>query len=120
VPVLLPHIRAGTLRALAVTSANRTPTLPEVPTTVALQYPKVISDNWYGLVAPAATPPEILKRIHTAALVALRSPELIEQYAKVSAVASPSSPAEYAAFVDAEQAKWGPIVKAIGFKQAQQ
>ena len=120
VPVLLPHIRAGTLRALAVTSANRTPTLPEVPTTVELQYPKVISDNWYGLVAPAATPPEILKRIHTAALVALRSPELIEQYAKVSAVASPSSLAEYAAFVDAEQAKWGPIVKAIGFKQAQQ
>jgi tripartite-type tricarboxylate transporter receptor subunit TctC len=117
VPVLLPHIRAGKLKALAVTSAKRAPSLPEVPTTAEANYPKVLSDNWYGLVAPAATPAGILRRIHTAATTALRSPELIEQYAKVSGIASPSSPQEYGAFLAEEQARWSRIVKAIGYKE---
>ncbi len=117
VPVLLPHIRSGKLKALAVTSGSRSSALADVPTTGELGYPKVLSDNWYGLVAPAGTPPDVLARVHAAATAALRSPELIEQYAKVSGVAFPSTPAEYAVFLDAEQAKWGPIVKAIGFKQ---
>ena len=117
VPVLLPHIRAGKLKALAVTSGSRASTLPDVPTTGELNYPKVLSDNWYGLVAPAATPPTILKRINEAAVAALRSPELVEQYAKVSGIASPSTPQEYAAFLAVEQAKWGAIVKAIGFRE---
>ena len=92
VPVLLPHIRAGKLKALAVTSGSRASTLPDVPTTGELNYPKVLSDNWYGLVAPAATPPAVLKRLNEAAVAALRSPELVEQYAKVSGIASPSTP----------------------------
>jgi len=117
VPVVLPHIRAGKLKALAVTSAARASTLPEVPTTAEERYPKVTSDNWYGLVAPAATPPAILKRIHAAAVAALRSPELVEQFAKVSGVAAPSTPEEYAVFLAAEQTKWNTIVKAIGFKE---
>ena len=117
VPVLLPHIRSGKLKALAITSANRSSALPDVPTTAELGYPKVNSDNWYGLVAPAGTPPEVLTRLHASATAALRSPEVIEQYAKVSGIAFPSSPAEYAVFIDTEQAKWGPVVKAIGFKQ---
>src|SRR4249920_2931638 len=119
VPVLLPHIRSGKLKALAITSANRSAALPDVPTTAELGYPKVNSDNWYGLVAPAGTPSDVLARIHASAAAALKSPEVIEQYAKVSGIAFPSSPAEYAAFIDAEQAKWGPVVKAIGFKQQQ-
>jgi len=117
VPVLLPHIRAGKLKALAVTSGSRASTLPDVPTTGELNYPKVLSDNWYGLVAPAATPPAVLKRLNEAAVAALRSPEVVEQYAKVSGVAAPSTPQEYAAFLAVEQAKWGPIVKAIGFRE---
>jgi tripartite-type tricarboxylate transporter receptor subunit TctC len=117
VPILLPHIRAGKLRALAVTSGTRASTLPDVPTTGELNYPRVVSDNWYGLVAPAATPPAVLKRINEAAVAALRSPGLLEQYTKVSGVAVPSTPQEYASFLAAEQAKWGAIVKAIGLKQ---
>jgi tripartite-type tricarboxylate transporter receptor subunit TctC len=116
VPILLPHIRSGKLKALAVTSARRAPSLPEVPTTADGGYPKVISDNWYGLVGPAGIPPPVLKRIHAAAVAALNSPELVEQYAKVSGVPMPSSPEEYAVFIAAEQARWGALVKAIGFK----
>jgi tripartite-type tricarboxylate transporter receptor subunit TctC len=117
VPILLPHIRSGKLKALAVTSAKRASSLPDVPTTVEAEYPNVTSDNWYGLLAPAATPSEVLKKIHAAAVAALRSPALVEQYAKVSGVASPGTPQDYAAFLAAEQAKWSKVVQAIGFKE---
>jgi len=117
VPVVLPHIRSGKFKALAVTSAKRAPPLPEVPTTAELGYPKVISDNWYALVAPAATPPAVLKRIHEAAVAALHSPALLEQFAKVSGIAFPSTPQEYAAFLSEEQARWSAIIRAIGFKE---
>lgn len=116
VPILLPHIRAGKLKALAITSARRASSLPDVPTTGELNYPKVNSDNWYGLVGPAGIPQAILKRIHAAAITALNAPDLIAQYGKVSGVPMPSSPEEYAAFIAAEQTKWGAVVKAIGFK----
>jgi tripartite-type tricarboxylate transporter receptor subunit TctC len=115
--VLLSHIRAGKLRALAVTSAKRAPSLPDVPTTAELKYPNVTSDNWYGLVAPAATPQDVLKRIHAAAMAALRSPALTEQYANVSGIPSPGTPQDYATFLASEQAKWSKIVTAIGFKE---
>ena len=117
VPILLGHIRAGKLRALAITSATRAPTLPDVPTTAEGKYPNVTSDNWYGLVMPAATPADIQKRVHAAAVAALKSAAVAEQFAKVGGVASPGTPQEYAAFVAAEQAKWSKIVTAIGFKE---
>jgi tripartite-type tricarboxylate transporter receptor subunit TctC len=116
VPVLLGHIRAGRLKALAVTSASRASTLPDVPTTAETGYPNVTSDNWYGLVAPAATPPEVLKKIHSAAVAALNSAAVKEQYAKVSGVPSPGTPEDYKRFLAAEQAKWSKVVRAIGFK----
>ena len=116
VPVLLSHIRAGKLRALAITSGRRTTTLPEVQTMGEGGYPKVLSDNWYGLVGPAGMPPAILKRLHAAAIAALKAPELIEQYTKVSGVPMPSAPEEYAVYLVQEQKKWGEVVKAIGFK----
>ena len=117
VPVLLGHIRSGKLKALAVTSASRAPTLPEVPTTAEANLPNVTSDNWYGLVAPAATPSDIQKRLNAAAVAALKSPAVTEQYAKVGGLASPGTPQEYAAFLEREQAKWSKVVNAIGFKE---
>ena len=89
-----------------------------MPTTVELKYPNVTSDNWYGLVMPGATPADIQKRVHAAATAALNSAAVKEQFAKVGGVASPTSPQEYATFVDSEQAKWGKVVTAIGFKEA--
>src|SRR5881394_265232 len=117
VPILLSHIRAGKLKALAITSGKRAETLPDVPTTAEGKYPNVNSDNWYGLIMPGATPAPIQKRVHAAATAALRSKTVMEQFAKVGGVAAPSSPQEYAQYVDSEQAKWGKIVKAIGFKE---
>src|SRR5436305_6546886 len=80
VPVLLGHIRAGKLKALAVTSAKRAATLPDVPTTAELKYPNVNSDNWYGLLMPGATPAEIQKRVLGAATTALHSAAVKEQF----------------------------------------
>ena len=116
VPVLLSHIRSGRLKALAITSAKRAATLPEVATTAEADLARLNSDNWYGLVGPAGLPPAILKRIHAAAISALSSRELTDQYAKVSGVPMPSSPEEYAVYLVQEQKKWGAVVKAIGFK----
>ena len=75
------------------------------------------SDNWYGLVVPAATPADIQKRVHAAAVAALRSPAVAEQFAKVGGLASPGTPQEYAAFLATEQVKWNKVVTAIGFKE---
>ncbi|HEX6318232.1 MAG TPA: tripartite tricarboxylate transporter substrate-binding protein [Burkholderiales bacterium] len=116
VPILLGHIRSGRLKALAVTSATRASTLPDVPTTAETGYPNVTSDNWYGLVAPAGTPADVLKRINAAAVAALNSAAIKEQYAKVSGVPSPGTPQDYARFLASEQAKWSKVVSAIGFK----
>lgn len=117
VPILLGHIRSGKLKALAVTSAKRAPTLPDVPTTAEGKYPNVTSDNWYGLVMPAATPADIQKRVNAAAVAALRTPAVAQQFAKVGGLASPGTPQEYAAFLASEQAKWSKVVTAIGFKE---
>jgi tripartite-type tricarboxylate transporter receptor subunit TctC len=76
----------------------------------------VLSDNWYGLIASAATSPGILNKIQAAATAALSSDDLKAQYAKQDAVAAPTTPAEFAAFVRAEQAKWKDVVAATGVK----
>jgi len=116
VPFLLPHVRSGALKALAVTSATRSPALRDVPTTAELGYASVNSDNWYGLVAPAGMPPESLERLRTASVKALQSTELKQQFETQHAFPSPTTPAEFAAFVKAEQAKWGPVVLTTGVK----
>jgi tripartite-type tricarboxylate transporter receptor subunit TctC len=116
VPVVLPHIRSGKLKALAVTSLKRAATLPETQTTAEVNYPKVLSDNWYGLIGPLGMRPAVLNRIHAAAVAALTSAEVAEQYAKVGGVPMPSSPEEFAVYLAQDQAKWGKVVKTIGFK----
>jgi tripartite-type tricarboxylate transporter receptor subunit TctC len=115
-PVLLPHIRAGKVKPLAVTSATRSGALPDVPTTGEAGFKTVLSDNWYGLSAPAGVPADILDKLHKAATTALRSPELKKQFDSQDAVPAPMTPAEFAAFVKSEQAKWGPVVTATGAK----
>ena len=116
VSVLLPHIRSGAIKALAVTSATRSDALPDVPTTGEAGFKTVLSDNWYGLIAPAGLPSKVEDQLHKAAIKTLRSAELKKQFHIQDAVPSPSTPEEFTAFVMREQAKWEPVVTTVGIK----
>jgi tripartite-type tricarboxylate transporter receptor subunit TctC len=115
-PVIAPYVRSGKIKALAITSDARSSTLPEVPTTGEAGYPKVNSDNWYGLVAPARTPPDVLDRLRKATVAVLQSVELKRQFENLGAVLIPSTPDEFFTYIKSEQAKWGPLVAATGVK----
>ena len=114
VSVLLPHIRSGAIKALAATSTTRAALLPDVPTTAEAGLPTVLSDNWYGLAAPAGVPKPILERIHAAAVEVLKTKEAAEPMMAQGAVIRPMTPAEFTDFVRLEREKWGPVVKASG------
>ena len=116
ITAVLQHIRSGALKALAITSAKRIALLPDVPTTAEAGYPKVLSDNWFGLVAPAATPPEIQRRLNAATVAALQSPEVVQQLSAQGALPAPTSMEEFRAAHRDEKAKWAPIVKANNIK----
>jgi tripartite-type tricarboxylate transporter receptor subunit TctC len=115
-PVIASYVQSGKLKALATTSEARSMLLPDVPTTGEAGYPRVNSDNWYGLVAPAGTPPDVLERLQKATVAVLRSPELKKQFDNLGAVLIPSTPDEFLAYIKSEQAKWGPLVAATGVK----
>jgi tripartite-type tricarboxylate transporter receptor subunit TctC len=119
VPILLPQIKSGAIKALAVTSAARITALPDVPTTAEAGYPHVISDNWYGLVAPAGVPADILDRLRHAVITALSSDDLKTQYATFNATPFPATPQQFRDYILADQAKWEPIVRKIGVKLEQ-
>jgi tripartite-type tricarboxylate transporter receptor subunit TctC len=119
VPFLLPQIKAGAIKALALTSAKRIAVLPDLPTTAELGYPRVNSDNWYGLVAPAGVPAEALDRLHRAAVAALNSDGLKKQYDTFNATPAPATSQQFSAFIMAEQAKWGPVVRKTGVRLEQ-
>src|SRR5215212_11606560 len=116
VPVLLGNIQSGKLRALAVGSSTRIASLPSVATTAELGMPQVEADNWYGLVAPVATPQPILAKLHTSASEALRSPEVKDKLAAQAVIAVGNSSAEFAAYVKSEIDRWGQVINASGIK----
>ena len=115
-PVIASSVHSGKLKALATTSEARSILLPDVPTTGEAGYPKVNSDNWYGLVAPAGTPRDVLDRLQKTTVAVLQSPELKRQFDNLGAVLIPSTPDEFVTYIKSEQAKWGPLVAATGVK----
>src|SRR4051812_17117502 len=116
VPVLMGSIKAGSLRALAIGSAQRITVLPDIPTTAELGMPKVEADNWYGLVAPAATPKPVLDKLYAAATEALHSAEVKDKLAGQGVIAVGNSSAEFRAYVQREIDRWGELIKATGIK----
>ncbi len=117
IPVLLPHIESGKLIGLALaTSGQRSPILPNIPTTGELGYPKVTADNWYALLAPGATPKPLIQKINQLVVAALKDPELQQMYAKQGGLASPTTPEEFIAYQKSETTKWGGLAKAAGVK----
>jgi tripartite-type tricarboxylate transporter receptor subunit TctC len=116
IPVLLPHIRSGALKPLAVSSDTRAPLLPDVPTMRELGYPKVNSDNWYGLGAPGLASLKYRGRLHDAAAEALKAKELIDAFAAVGGIVGGGSTEEFARFQREEVAKWAEVIKAANVK----
>ena len=108
-----PNIRSGRLKALAVTTAQRSSTLPDVPA-IAETYPGFEIDTWWGLVAPAGTPPEVVHTLNKAFTEALASPEVKARFASLLAEPVPTSSAQFGAFMAAERQKYRPVVKASG------
>ncbi len=113
----MPHIQAGRMRPLAVTSARRSPVLPQVPTVAeAANLPGFEAMNWFGLFAPGTTPPALLDEIHAAFAQEIRSERLVQRFA-ADGVATDGGPrAEFAAMVRAETEKWGRTIRERGIK----
>jgi tripartite-type tricarboxylate transporter receptor subunit TctC len=113
---LQPHIRAGTLRALAVTSPRRSAIMPEIPTTAEAGFPSLVADNSYALFAPAGTPAPILSQLHDATVAALALPEVRDQLREQGAEVVGNSAAELATYVAAEIPKWAALARQAGVK----
>lgn len=116
-PSAMPHIKAGNLKAFAVTSAVRSEALPDVPTVAeAGKLPGFEASSWFGLLAPAGTPAEVVNRLQQETAKALNLPAVKERLLAQGAIPSGNTPAEFAALIDAEIKKWEAVVKASGAK----
>jgi tripartite-type tricarboxylate transporter receptor subunit TctC len=113
---LQPHIRAGTLRALAVTSPRRSAIMPEISSTAEAGFPQLVADNSYALFAPVGTPAPILMQLHDASVAALALPEVRDRLHEQGAAVVGNSPAELAAYVAAEIPKWAALAHQAGVK----
>lgn len=115
-PALGAHIRSGKLRAIAVGTQQRIPSMPDVPTVAEMGFKNFETSQWYGIHVPAGTPPEIVKRLQEESLKALKSSAVTERFATDNAVGGGGPSSEYAAFIKNEQAIWSDIVKRAGIK----
>ena len=115
-PASMPYIKAGRLRAIAITTAKRYSGLPELPTVAESGVPGYEASAWFGVVAPAATPREVVARLNTEINRAVNLPDMKERFAQQGATPAPGTPEDFAAWIRAEIAKWGKVVKASGAK----
>ena len=115
-PSSLPHVKAGKLRALAVTTRQRSPSAADVPTMDEAGVPGFDVSSWFGLMAPKSTPREIVARINAEANKALNSAEIKERFLELGAVPAPMSSDAYGEYIRAEIKKWAEVVKVSGAK----
>jgi tripartite-type tricarboxylate transporter receptor subunit TctC len=116
IPVLLPHIRSGKLKALAIAAEQRSALLPNLMTTAEAGYPAVRADNWYGIVVAAATPQPIVARLNDLLVKSIQAPETRERLASLGANAIGSSADEFATFWRSESDRWGKLIRTVGIK----
>jgi tripartite-type tricarboxylate transporter receptor subunit TctC len=114
IPAASPMLRAGSLRGIGVASLQRAASLPEIPTIAELGYPGFEASTWFGVMAPARTPPDIIARLHAAFTAALAVPETRQRLEAEGFEVSGSSPEQFGAYIAAETAKWAPVVQAAG------
>jgi tripartite-type tricarboxylate transporter receptor subunit TctC len=111
-----PFLQAGKVRAIAVTSPERLPALPDAPTMREAGFAGIELDAWFGLVAPAATPDAVIDKLNAAFVQAVRDPDVLQQMSEQGAAAVTNTPTEFSAFIAAETERLGKIVKAVGAK----
>jgi tripartite-type tricarboxylate transporter receptor subunit TctC len=116
VPGTTPFVKSGKLRALAITSTERSPLAPDLPTMVEAGVPGYEMSGWNGIFAPKGTPPEIVARLHAELAKLLRAPEVREQFAALGAEPIGDTPDHFAAFLKADMARWGKIIKEKGIR----
>src|SRR5262249_49701798 len=113
---LLPFLQGGKVRVIAVTSPQRLPALPDVPTMTEASFARMALDAWFGLVAPAATPPAVVAKLNAAFVRAVRDPSVVKQMTEQGAEAVATTPTEFAAFIASETERFGKVVRAVGAK----
>ena len=111
-----PHVRAGRLRGIAVTSARRAASSPDIPTIAESGVKGYAVTNWYGVLAPAKTPGAIVERLHSEIAKVIRDPDVAKHFAADGAEAVSSTPREFAAHISAESRKWAMVIKEAGIK----
>ncbi|MGZ5117564.1 MAG: tripartite tricarboxylate transporter substrate binding protein [Burkholderiales bacterium] len=116
IPAMLPHFNSGRLRPLAITTIQRDPSMPQIPTMIEAGVPGYDAREWTGIVAPAATPRAIVTRLNQEIVKALSAPELSKRFAAVGAHPVGSTPEEFAAHVQKELAMWAKVIKAANIR----
>ncbi|MFH5924342.1 tripartite tricarboxylate transporter substrate binding protein [Roseomonas xinghualingensis] len=114
IPSVIEQIRAGKLRAMAVSSLQRSRSAPDVPAMAELGFPGFDASSWFGMAAPANTPPEIVAKISKDAAAVLRRPDIEKQMVEQGADPVGNTPAEFSAFIDAEIKRWAEVVRLSG------
>jgi tripartite-type tricarboxylate transporter receptor subunit TctC len=115
-PVAAGQLKGGRIRAIAVTGGKRSPTMPEVPTVAESGLPGFDASSWYGVLAPAGTPKEIITKLHAESVKAMQSPDLKERMTAEGGEPIGSTPAEFAAFIRSETVKWARVIREAGAK----
>jgi tripartite-type tricarboxylate transporter receptor subunit TctC len=116
---LMPHVKAGKLRALGVTSSKRSTLVPDLPTISESGVPGYDSSGWFGIVAPAGTPSAVIERLNAEIVKAITTPESRERLGTLGGDVIANSPAEFAAHIRTDHAKWAKLINATGLKEAQ-
>ena len=114
IALVLPHTKAGRLRALAVTSAERSKAMPDVPSIAEAGVPGYAATRWLGLLAPKGTPPEIVQKLYDEIAKLLRQPEVESAYLATGTDVTISNPEQFGRFVQAEYDKWAKVIRTIG------
>jgi len=115
-PTVIPHVRSGKLRPIAVTTTTRSPELPDIPTIAESGVPGFEAFSWFGLFAPKGTPQPVIDTLHSALAKVLAKSEVKDKIAGQGGHVVIDTPAQFTAFIEAETAKWGKVVKASGAK----
>jgi tripartite-type tricarboxylate transporter receptor subunit TctC len=113
-PVILPQIKAGNLRPIALGTKARSPLAPDVPTTAEVGMPEVLAENWYGMIAPAATPKDVIAKLNRLTTEAMSDPNVKDKLADQGLTLVPQTPDEFRAYMVSETAKWAKVIKDAG------